>query len=201
MSGWDTDEVWQEFRSEFIETVRQPCGWFKVWHLFVNNDLYCRQLSKCAKISLKETAAPLDWADDVASEAMLLMVRNLRKRRDLGYQLDRPPEQFARWLRTILFRQCREAIRTLRRRHGRDLPLNHDPVGQSAVAIEEELDVRAAIKKLEEPYRTVVSMKHNGLSLRQITDRVEMTYDKVCGAWKKGKAMLAQSLQSGYRID
>lgn len=201
MNGWDTEELWDDLRTEFVDAVRHSYAWLEVWQVFASNEFYRSQLSTCAEISLLETGASHGWADDVAHEAMLLLARQLRKRSDLGYQFDRPPEQFASWFRTILFHQCHEAIRSMRRRHDRDLPLDLDPVSERSDLIEQRIDVRMAIGRLDEPHRTILFLSYGGLSLREIADRLEMTYDQVRYARAQGHAMLEQQLKSGYRVD
>ncbi|TWT74872.1 sigma-70 family RNA polymerase sigma factor [Allorhodopirellula solitaria] len=201
MSGWETDELWEDLRSEFVDALQHAHSWLEVWQLFAGNEFYRSQLWGCAEISVIETGAPFGWADDVAHDAMLLLARQLQRRSDLGYQFDRPPEQFGNWLRTIPFRQCHEAIRSQRRRHGRDLPLELDPPGERIEIIEQRIDVRTAIDGLDEPFRTILFLDCGGLSLREIADRLELTYDQVRYARTQGHATLEQKLGSGYRID
>jgi RNA polymerase sigma factor (sigma-70 family) len=201
MAGWDTDELWEDLRTEFVDAARQRCSWTEIWHTFASNEFYRSQLWNCAERSLLETGAPVGWCDDVAHDAMLLLARQLQKRSDLGYDFKRPPHEFASWLRTILFRQCKEAIRSLRRRHGRDLTLELDPAGERTLMIEQQIDVRLAIDKLDEPVRTIMFLTYGGLSIREIADRIELTYDQVRYARTQGNEALELRLQSGYRID
>ncbi|KAA5535659.1 sigma-70 family RNA polymerase sigma factor [Roseiconus nitratireducens] len=201
MAGWDTDELWEDLRTEFVDATCRSNSWPTVWHVFIDNEFYRSQLWTCAERSLIESGAPTTWCDDVAHDAMLLLARQLQKRTDLGYDFDRPPHEFASWLRTILFRQCKEAIRSLRRRHGRDLTLEIDPVGGRTLMIEQQIDVRMAIDNLDEPVRTIMFLSYGGLSIREIADRIELTYDQVRYARTQGRAMLAERLQTGYRFD
>lgn len=201
MDGGNTEDLWENLRVEFVDAVRNPDGSRDVWQIFANSEFYREQLSACAKISLMETGAPKSWADDIVQEAMILLARQLRRRSDLGYQLGRPPEQFASWFRTILFRQCHETIRSYRRKHGRDLPLELASVSLPPEVIEQKLDVRAAIKSLDEPHRTIMFMSYNDLSLREIADCLQITYDKVRNARKQGRAILRLRLQAYFKID
>jgi RNA polymerase sigma factor (sigma-70 family) len=201
MDDGNTEVLWENLRVEFLDAVRNPNRSRDVWQIFANSEFYREQLSTCAKISLMETGAPKSWADDIVQEAMVLLARQLRKRSDLGYQLDRPTKQFASWIRTILFRQCHEAIRSYRRKHGRDLPLNLASVSQPPEVIEQKLDLRAALNSLDELPRTVMFMSYNDLSLREIADCLQITYDKVRNARKQGRATLRLRLQSYFEID
>ncbi|WP_430453471.1 sigma-70 family RNA polymerase sigma factor [Rhodopirellula europaea] len=201
MSDWEAEKQWEDLRTNFINATHRSFGWLEVWNIFVSSDLYRNQLSTCAEISLMETGAPKSWADDVAHDAMLLLARQLRKRSDLGYQFDRPPKQFASWFRTILFHQCHEAIRSFRRRHGRDSPLELDPISERSQLIEQRLDIRMAVDRLDEPMRTILMLGYGGLSLREIADRLQLTYDQVRYANKQGRETLERKLKSGYQLE
>jgi RNA polymerase sigma factor (sigma-70 family) len=155
----------------------------------------------CAEIALLETRIPVGWVDDVAHDAMLILVRQLQKRTDLGYDRHRPAREFANWIRTIMFRQCKEAIRSLRRRHGRDLTLELEPAGERNSMIEQQIDVRMAIDKLDEPVRTIMFLTYGGLSIREIANRLELSYDQIRYARTQAYGILKRQLQTGYRID
>ena len=201
MSGWVSADFSGELRGKFIKKVDSGASWFEIWQLFANNEWYLGQLSACAAKAVAENGAPSAWIDDVIHDAILLLARQLRRSVSLGYEADRPHEQFGGWLRTILFRNCHEAIRTMRRRHGRDVSLDTDLDASRPIQIEQQIDIRMAIDDLSEPARTILLLDKNGLSLREISNRLDLTYWQVQHARQKGLASLRSLLQSGYDVN
>jgi RNA polymerase sigma factor (sigma-70 family) len=201
MSDWETDERWEDLRTTFIDVVQRSTTWRDVWHFLSEHDFYKRQLRSCVRRTMRETGVPMDWLDDIEQEAISLLSRQLQSRRDLHYQPTRPPAEFSRWMRTILFNQSREAIRKIRRKLGRELPLDVDPLDGRVEQIAEEIDVRNAYDQLDEDTRAIMTLHYSGFTLREIANQSGVSYDHVLDVHRKGREKMMYRLQDGYRID
>jgi RNA polymerase sigma factor (sigma-70 family) len=201
MSDWGTDEDWEDLRTSFIDVVQQSTTWREVWHFLSEHGFYRRQLRSCAQRALREAGVPMDWLDDIVQESITLLSRQLQSRRDLHYQPTRPPAEFSRWMRTILFNQSREAIRKLRRKLDRELPLNVDAPDGRIKQIAEEIDVRNAYDQLDDKTRAIMTLHYSGVTLREIANETGATYDHVLDVHRKGCERMKFRLQDGYRID
>lgn len=201
MSDWETDERWEDLRTTFIDVVQRSTTWRDVWHFLSEHDFYKRQLRSCVRRTMRETGVPMDWLDDIEQEAISLLSRQLQSRRDLHYQPTRPPAEFSRWMRTILFNQSREAIRKIRRKLGRELPLDVDALDGRVEQIAEEIDVRNAYDQLDEETRAIMTLHYSGFTLREIANQSGVSYDRVLDVHRKGREKMMYRLQDGYRIE
>ena len=192
------DEGLTRLRMEFLDLVNHPASWTEVWQFLVDSDVYQDQLGRCARFALHAGGAPKEWQDDIRQDALLLLARQLQRSTDLGYDADRPASEFGGWLRTILTRQSREAIRCMRRRHQRDSVLEESGANEIELTLDAAIDMRQAIDQLCEPDRTIMFLSQSGWSLQEIADKLGMTYWQVQYARKAGLTRLQATLMPGY---
>jgi hypothetical protein len=86
-----------------------------VWQLFVESPWYQQELHHAVWRTLRRTNSPLRWAEDIKQNAMLLLGEHLRKSADLDVDRARAAQHFAGWLGKIINRDCRRALRGMRR--------------------------------------------------------------------------------------
>ena len=190
-----------ELRIAFVEIILREPAWLEVWRLLINDDWYRAQLRRCAEQVVRSGGAPQAWVDDVEQDAVLLLARQLQRTVDLSYDLDRSPDQFGGWIRTIMFRQCREAMRGMRRRHGGHQTLQDDQNGATELSMDAQIDLRLAIDGLQDQERAILHLDSSGLSIAQIASRLGLTYWQVQYGRRKGLEHLRTTLGSAYRPD
>lgn len=94
-------------------------------------------------------------ARDVAQEAFFKAYRSLRT--------FRPGAKFSTWIFSIAYHCCCDRLNRRKRYSNEELPERADPGAgpeQQAIALDEARRLRAAIAKLPEKYRTVITLYH-----------------------------------------
>lgn len=171
---------WQELKDRFLQLLdsQTPAvDWRLVWRLLVEHPWYQSQLDYCATWVLRSGKAPHQWLDDLRQDAILLLARTLRQRPDLGIDRCRANDKFAPWLRTIIVRDCREALRRMRRLHRRETALpQQPPTVDRRQQLDVQIDLSMAIDALANPDRTLVSMYLHGYSVKEIARRLQRNY-------------------------
>lgn len=106
-------------------------------------------------------------ASDAVQDAVLIAQKNIRKLKDCT--------KFNSWITTILVNRCREILRKARRIHYEEY--NEEAVGSFTQntdqysEVERSLDVESFLRKLDEKYREVITLKYFGsLSIMEIAD-------------------------------
>lgn len=142
---------------------------------------------------------------DVVQQSLLSAVRNFNS--FAGSTLP----QFEAWLKQIHRRNLMDAVRDhavyqkrATRQESRQLDLSplddHRALSPSGVAMRREADeqLRAALLKLPENYRTAVEMRHlYDCSLAEIAERLNKSRAAAAGDLKRGLAMLRELLNPG----
>jgi RNA polymerase sigma-70 factor (ECF subfamily) len=140
----------------------------------------------------------LHEAEDAAQEAFVTAFRSLA-----GWRGDGP---FGAWLRRIA---VRIALRRVQRRRdvtwidpmnpadGIDLPGGADPAA-TALEAERAADVRAAVARLDEPYRETVALRFFGdLSLDEIAEQTGRPLGTVKTHLRRGLIRLRSAVEGG----
>jgi RNA polymerase sigma factor (sigma-70 family) len=144
-----------------------------LWRLFVEHSWYRAQLRICALHALYVRSAPRQWLEDVEHEAMLILARELRRRPDLNLNRAMASKTFPVWLRTVISRDCLQAIRKLRRqqRAWRELK-EGDRRSDDRALRDERADVSMAMEKLARPLRAALSLYSKGYTFAEIGKRM-----------------------------
>ena len=162
--------------------------WWRVWRLFVEHAWYQQLLDQCVSMVMTRRSAPPGWLDDVKQDAILLLARDLRRTTDLNVDHDRVEAHFEPWMRTITMRHCQQALRGMRRKAewtadeaAAGLFGGDDRRHQAA-----RIDVQAALDRLRQPDRTVLSLLAEGWSGKEIAAELGITYPKMNYSLRRG---------------
>ena len=199
MNQKENDQQWIALRAEYLQYLRTDKSWLEIWRLFTQNDWYQSQVRYCAKVALKDSGDPQAWLDDITQDAVLLFSRQLRRSADLGYDTDRSEANFPSWLRTILIRLYKEALRGMRRQHTREQ--NRADFAQEVyrVSQDEKIDLRLAIDRLPPFEKYILHLILDGLSMQEIAGHTGKTYWQVQYARKNGIERLQSYLAADLK--
>jgi len=113
----------------------------------------------------------------------------------LSLQKPRKPESFCSWLLGIAGRVAKEQFRDLSRRQ-KDLRVT-EAVMPDHADTREEYSLDEAVAVLPETYRQIILMRYyEGLSCREVAERLEMPLGSVTKTLSRAYAMLRQELQA-----
>jgi RNA polymerase sigma factor (sigma-70 family) len=153
-----------------------PDGWTEIWNAFVENPWYRGRVAFLTRSILVKGNAPLSWSDDIQQDAILLLARDLRERRDLGLNRARPEAEFEGWINTIISHHIRQALRRMRRTtKGVGLVESMEPV-QTHVDMEARFDLEQAVEQLADPDKTIIRLFSHGYSIVEIAHSLHLTY-------------------------
>ena len=142
----------------------------------VNHPCYQGELDRRAKRVLYRSGAPLQWLADIKQEALLIFAGNLQRRMAIKDRPLRVDGHFVAWLRCVITRDCRQALRRMSRQFG---PKDRTAVAQRRAfdwpAIEDQLDLQAAIERLTEPARTVIVLRRSGFAVSEIAGQLQLS--------------------------
>lgn len=131
--------------------------WKSVWHLFITHEWFQERLDRCARSVLRGSFLTDQWADDVKQEVIVKLASKLKRLPDLKMDRVQVETRFAGWLHTIILRDCRMAVRKLRRLHCRTLPLLKDPIADDpSTTLDARLDFQDALQELHDPELTAM---------------------------------------------
>lgn len=191
---------WQDLRDRYLEALSRPSAdrpgrWLEIWRLFIEHPWYQQELQSCARAVLRSGGAPSEWQKDVEHDAMLLLVRKLRKRPDLGIDPVRAQKHFRGWMGTIITRDCRDALRRLRRLYSpsADVP-KQQPAADRGPQCEARVELSLAVEQLDDPERAVLLLYANGLTIRRIAAELDLGYWRTYRAFRTGLEQLRRLL-------
>lgn len=170
-------------------------AWLVIWNTFLSHPWYQHKLEVCARRALRQTGAPNEWLDDVKQDVALLLGKKLRRKPDLGLDRAQADKHFEGWLSTIITRDCRQSLRSLRRLRG----AGHEaamcvPALNNESKAEDWMDLYLLVDQLSEPYRTVMGLHLKAWSLDQIASSVGLSYWQTQRAVKLATAILKGKL-------
>jgi RNA polymerase sigma factor (sigma-70 family) len=116
---------------------------------------------------------------------------------DLCFDTERGAEHFGGWLATILSRNCRQALRRLRRSRlpAREITEN-DPAPERQDQLELRIDISEALDRLQEPQRSVVSLYGKGLAVTVIAQSLGLSIWTAHRILQRGLRQLQIALRS-----
>lgn len=85
-----------------------------VWRIIVGHPWYQAQLTKISR-RVTRGRSRFICAEYVQQEAMLILARSLKAHPHLKFDWNESSEQFSRWMRRIIFRDCLQALRRIKR--------------------------------------------------------------------------------------
>lgn len=119
-----SENLYQHFLLAVSQTQPSQQASLRIWRMIVGHPWYQAQLTKISRRLTRNRWRSI-FPEDVQHEAILLLARSLKRNPHLGFDTNQPAEQFSHWMRRIIFRDCLQAIRSLKR-------------GQQDVALTEE---------------------------------------------------------------
>jgi RNA polymerase sigma factor (sigma-70 family) len=167
--------------------------------MFLCHPWYQRELNSAAHHTVVKTRGRRELIADVRQDALLLLARELRRHRDLGFDRSRPRDGFPGWIRTIISRHCREALRRLRRQTDRRREAGGEPhAADPTESMTSRLDLQAAIQALGPRERAVVSLSMQGRSIADIASELSEPYQTIYSVWQRALHRLECSLGEEY---
>ncbi|MEX1026464.1 MAG: sigma-70 family RNA polymerase sigma factor [Candidatus Paceibacterota bacterium] len=198
MVRFEKTEPWRELRAQYLRHVEANAPWREVWRLLIGNSWYQTQLERCAQMVVATSGAPQGWVEDAQHNAVILLERQLCVSTDLGLDVKRADEQFIGWIRTIIIRQCRESLRSMRRCKLQTGLTHMDEAAEDPMLSDTRIDVRNALNRIDETERIIIVLHLEGHSLNDIARRFQMTYWQVQYARLQGLERMRFYLEDGY---
>lgn len=183
--------TWQDLRDRFLSALAEPDAepskrWLEIWQLVVSHPWYQQQLASAARSVLRGSGVSLQLQKDIEHDSMTLLARRLRKSAGLGIDPVRAERHFAGWMRTIISRDCRDAVRKLRRQSAASLQRpDHLPASEERVQRETRIDLAMALDRLGGQERAVLTLYSAGYTLLQIAEKLGLTFWETHGAFHR----------------
>jgi RNA polymerase sigma factor (sigma-70 family) len=172
-------------------------SWLATWRLLVQDAWFQEQLDQSSRRVIRHQAAPLQMLEDVKQQAMLLLARDLHHAPDLHVDHQRVRKHFPGWLSTIIGRDCRQAIRFLRRLHfSEQSSIEFDKAHDSSSELDFRIDLNLAVDRLEEPERTIVQLHLKNMPIKEIAEMLALSYWKAHRALRSGLAVVQSRLSA-----
>lgn len=164
-----------------------------IWRLIVGHPWYQDQLKRIAQ-HLARYQSGLVFSEDIEQEAILLLARSLKRSPDLKFKPCQPDEQFSRWMRRIIFRDCRQALRRLCR--GQEMEsLTDQPMPEDAQFLQGlRLDVRSGLELLPPKERFIIEQYLLGQSFDETASQLKVSPATVCRRYQRALYFLQQFL-------
>jgi RNA polymerase sigma-70 factor (ECF subfamily) len=149
--------------------------------------LHHRAVFRTARAVVRDTGL----AEDVTQEVFLRLYRNLDS--TPGDDLLRP------WLLRVTLNLARNTIRGNNRSMARDTAYSKDAIGDGCLVPEEEYErrieieeARRALDKINEPMRSCLLLKQQGLSYREIAETLSLKETNVGSLVARGRKQFAR---------
>lgn len=169
------NEPWRHLAEIFASSTSvdaNPTVPLAVWHLLLDDKWFRDELTHRAAITLRAMKLPVDWQEDVAQDALLILLREIGHTTNLHFDARRI-DKFDAWLGTILSHACHEAARTPRQRRQRMAQLYPAQLADKGAESNLQLDeLRNAIADLQEPARSVLELFREGFLASRRLQRI-----------------------------
>lgn len=150
--------------------------WTEVWQKFHDNRWFKKRLNDSAGRVISQTGLPQEWKEDVKQEALIVFSRALQRDKTLGF--DERRGNFGSFISTIIYRCCQKGLRQFRRSINQAVTADKHPLTEPMEALDDRLDLRDCVWRLDEPYQSTVRLILFGRSITEIarlTKRSERT--------------------------
>ncbi|MEX0710901.1 MAG: sigma-70 family RNA polymerase sigma factor [Pirellulales bacterium] len=175
----EPDPPWLPLLRKFLQAleaaIHDPDRGHSIWLIFLADAWFRSQVARIAAI-----VAPREWeshlVDDVAQEALLLLLRDLRRRFDLGVDRQQVEESFPAWIGSIIDKACREALRQIKRARPDQKPWpEQEPWVDQRRSMEECRRIRELVERLKHPARTIVQLAMSEHTTSEIAEMLNFS--------------------------
>jgi|GEM_PF-2353288 len=191
---------WQGLRDQFLHLchdreVDSADLWRHIWELLVGDSWYQEQLASAASITLRSSRRPLEWRQDIEQEATVMLALRLQKKPCLGVNPVLATHHFGGWMRTIITRDCRNALRKLYK-GGRFV----SPLPECLVATDDllsrdlRIDMAEALDLLEVQEKEVLMQSSKGHTLKQVAEIFDLPFWRTYRTYHRGLKNLRRLL-------
>ncbi len=140
------------------------------------------------------------WTEDVKQDVLVRLANKLRRIPDLRMDRTRAEVHFAGWLNTIILRDCRMAVRQLRRLHCRTFPLQEDRAGDDpSTALDARIDLNQALNELDDAESSVILLYAQGYTIREIALALDYSTSKTYRIVQRATVRIERRLACGER--
>ncbi|HJT36571.1 MAG TPA: sigma-70 family RNA polymerase sigma factor [Pirellulales bacterium] len=159
---------------------------------------FAAEVAACARRAVRHVHAPQDLADDVAAECLLILAEELRVSPDLCVDVERAERDFAAWMGTIIRHACSKALARLRPSPCPAPLLGVETTGDRLADRDRQIDLLAAIDRLNEPERSIMHLRLAGRSLTEAAYLLGLSRKRADAAYQRGLRQLERALRA-YR--
>lgn len=193
------DAPWRNLAGRFAALVAGPPEswppWLEIWNTLAEDEWLRKELRQQALAALRRFELPRDLRGDVEHDALLVLARRLRRSPDLRADRTRIEEGFGAWMGTILRHACRKVARLEARRQRQQSELRlYTLLADPHDVLESRMDLSVAMRRIDEPTRSVLSFYQQQYSLREIAESLSMPYARVQRELRKGLRQLRRML-------
>lgn len=151
------DDSWRDLKGQFEQALRKEyecreLKWSEIWNLFANHPWYRSELRRAALRAIVESAAPIDWLEDIENDANMLFGQSLYRALDLHMDARRAEDHFSGWMAKIIRNNCLQALRRYRRSR---MPTEKLREVHLAVTTRSSVDVKVDVSRVVDQLSTV----------------------------------------------
>ncbi|MEX2119299.1 MAG: sigma factor-like helix-turn-helix DNA-binding protein [Pirellulales bacterium] len=201
----EPDPPWLPLLRKFLQALEaafnDPDRGHSIWLIFVA-DAWFR--SEVARIAAR--VVPPGWKsdliDEVAQQAMLLFLRELRHRFDLGVDRKKVEETFPAWIGSIIENDCREALRRIQRVRADQgaWPLAEPWLDQRR-SMEKCRHISELVEKLKHPARAIVQLVILEYEMSEIAEMLNIPERTAYHHFNRARRRLRDQLEKDEETD
>ena len=162
--------------------------------LFLDDPWYQDLVHRRTRQAVANHVVPGNFQDDLAQEMSLLLIQKARRSPDLHVNAAMVEEHFGGWVWTIVDHLCVEAVKRLHRIFRSQGCLAVDVALAKKQQLDRKIDLAMELAKMPLLTRTVLSLYDEGYSLKEIAQRLDHKYWKICEAYRAGIAFLRDKI-------
>ncbi len=187
-----------ELRIRFLALLDLPASgsrWKEIWKLLITHQWMQDRLERNARSALHGSNMSDQWVEDVKQDVIVRLAHKLRRIPDLRLDRTKAEAHFAGWLNTIILRDCRMSVRSLRRMHYRTLSLQGDrAMADQRTTNEDELDFKQAVNQLGEIEASVMRLRSQGYTIREVAATLGLSQSKTYRVIRRATAQVERRL-------
>lgn len=190
--------AWEDLKDGYFRLLRMLADNAEdravlVWRFVAGHPCFHRELERRARRALHAAHFAPHWCDDVKQEAVLALLRDIRREAVRGRLL--PNFNFTGWLCCVTKRNCQKAIWQIGRRPTQPFDVRELPDRRMGwQAREDRLDLDAAMATLTDTEREAFSLYMQGLETNAIAERLQQSPQRIYRALRRARRRLAQLL-------
>lgn len=201
--GQMTEDSWQDLYGRWKNSLDERAGndpqkpghWFSIWRMMIGHAWFQQKLHDCAGFEILSSRLPPDLVEDVEQDVILLLAGKLARQRNLGMNIELAKHKFPAFMGTIIRNDCRRVARRLRRQFLRS-PTCPSPQRFEDCSVDRTslVELTLEIEELNDPQRTILLLHVKGMTLKEIAQKIQMDYSKVCREFHHGRRRLEKAL-------